>query len=85
MRTDRIRTGEVVTLKPVSEHATDRVRHHDSKWVVNAISESVLFDERKGTWLGLAAKSGHENGFRWVLLEGDDNFIVERNDRFCSK
>jgi len=81
----RVRTGEVVVLKPVSEHAKGGMKQQGSKWVVNAISESVLFDERKGTWLGLAAKSGHENGFRWVLLEGDDNFIVERNDRFCSK
>lgn len=79
MRTDRIRTGEVVTLKPVSKHAKDRVQQQGSKWVVNAISESVLFDDRKGVWLGLAAKSGHENGFRWVLLEGDDHFIIERN------
>lgn len=76
---NRVKTGEVVTLKPVSKHAKDRINQQGSKWVVNAISESVLFDNRTGTWLGLAAKSGHENGFRWVLLEGDDNFIVERN------
>ena len=75
----RVRTGEVVTLKPITKHGKDRVNQQGSKWVVNAISESILFDDRKGTWLGLAAKSGHENGFRWVLLEGDDNFIVERN------
>jgi hypothetical protein len=76
---NRVKTGEVVTLKPVSKHAKDRLNQQGSKWVVNAISENVLFDNRTGTWLGLAAKSGHENGFRWVLLEGDDHFIVERN------
>jgi len=75
---NKIKTGEVVTLKPITKHAKDRINQQGSKWVVNAISERVLFDSRKGVWLGLAAKTKHENGFRWVLFEGDDNFIVER-------
>lgn len=76
--TGKIRTGETVRLIPVSKQAKDQFHQQCSLWVVNAVTESVLFDDRKGLWLGLAAKSGHEFGFRWVLLEGDDHFIVQR-------
>ena len=69
---NEIRTGEVVKILPKKEGVKP------SLWIVNAISESVLFDDRIGIWLGLAAKSGHENRFRWVLLEGDEHFTVER-------
>lgn len=75
----RIRTGEIVTLKPKPRSEVDGLDANETQWVVEAICERVLFDDRKGIWLGLASKSGREAGFRWVLLEGDDNFFVKRN------
>ena len=37
----QIRTGDVVTLQPISKYAKDR---EGDKWVVEAISERILFD-----------------------------------------
>ena len=72
----QIRTGDVVTLQPISKHAKDRVNQQGLKWIVEAISESVLFEDKTGVWLGLRAKSGHDLGFRWVHLTDDKHFKV---------
>jgi len=72
----KIRTGDKVILQPISEHAKDKNDQKGSKWVVEAISESILFENKTGIWLGLRAESGHSNGFRWVHLTDDEHFKV---------
>jgi len=68
-----IKTGDVVTLQPISQYAKDRA---GDKWVVEAISERILFDDQLGVWLGLRAKAGHDLGFRWVHFTNDKHFRV---------
>jgi hypothetical protein len=68
-----IKTGDVVTLQPISEYAKDR---EGDKWVVEAIAEKMLFDDKIGVWVGLKAKSGYDLGFRWVHLTNDEHFKI---------
>lgn len=71
-----IRTGDKVKLEPISKDAKDRVNQKGVKWVVEAISERVLFDDKTGVWLGLRAESENLMGFRWVHLTNDEHFKV---------
>lgn len=71
-----IKTGDLVTLKPISEHAKERVHQQGIQWVVEAIAEKVLFESKTGVWLGLRAKSKNALDFRWVHLTDDEHFKV---------
>ena len=72
----KLKTGDFVTLKPISKNAMDLITQSNSKWLIEAITESVLFDDKKGIWLGLRSESGHNMGFRWVHLTNDEHFEV---------
>ena len=67
-----IRTGDKVKLQPISEEAKDKVNQQGVNWIVEAITERMLFDEKMGVWLGLRA----ESEFRWVHLTNDEHFKV---------
>ena len=72
----KLKTGDVVTLQPISKDAKDQSTPQDAKWIVEAITEKMLFENKTGIWLGLRAESGHSNGFRWVHLTDDEHFKV---------
>lgn len=72
----KLKTGDVVTLKPISSQAKDRTSQQEVKWIVEAITERMLFENKTGIWLGLRAESGYSNGFRWVHLTDDEHFKV---------
>jgi predicted AAA+ superfamily ATPase len=73
---ENVKTGIVVTLKPITKHAKDRINQQGSKWLIEAISERILFSDKKGVWLGLSAVSKNSMGFRWVHLTDDEHFKV---------
>lgn len=72
----KIKNGDIVKLKPLTELAKQKIDQQGEKWIVEAITENILFDERTGIWLGLRSKSGNDNEFIWVNLTDDDNFEV---------
>lgn len=78
---EKVKTGEIVQLKAKSKHAKDRIHQQGDKWLIEAITESVLFDSKKGIWLGLSAISKHDMGFRWVHLTDDEHFEVIRSEK----
>ena len=72
------KTNTKVTLKGKSKKGKDRTNEQGIKWVVEAVTESVLFDDKKGIWLGLRSTKNKEF-FRWVHLTDDENFEVILN------
>jgi len=73
---EKVKTGVIVTLQPKTKHAKDRINQQGSKWLIEAISEKILFSDKSGVWLGLSAVSKHSMGFRWVHLTDDEHFNV---------
>jgi hypothetical protein len=67
-----IKTGDKVKLQPISEQAKDKVHQEGVSWIVEVISERILFDDKTGIWLGLRA----ESEFRWVHLTNDEHFKI---------
>lgn len=76
MESTNLRTGIVVKLEAKTKGGKDSISQQGSKWLIEAISERVMFDERNGIWLGLRANSSQINCFRWVHLTEDENFKV---------
>ena len=77
---ENLRTGEIVTLQAKTKKGKDRINQQGSKWLIEAITESVLFDDKKGVWLGLSSKRASNEGFRWVHFTDDENFLVIRKE-----
>jgi hypothetical protein len=73
---NRIKTGAVVTLTPKSEYAKEKTGYQENKWIVEAISERILFNEKSGVWLGLRLNSKNSLDFTWVHLTDDEHFNV---------
>jgi hypothetical protein len=71
-----IRTGDKVKLEPISEIAKEKTIHKEEKWVVEAITERVFFENKTGVWLGLRIASNNNMEFRWVHLTDDEHFKV---------
>lgn len=72
----KIKTGDVVTLQPISKYAKDQATHQDAKWIVEAVTERMLFENKTGIWLGLRVKAGNSMEFKWVHLTDDEHFKV---------
>ncbi len=73
---EKIKTGVVVTLTPKNKNAQERIEQQGSKWLIEAITERILFSDKTGVWLGLRAESKHSMEFRWVHLTDDEHFNV---------
>lgn len=76
MESTNLSTGIVVKLEAKTKKGKDRIAQQGSRWLIEAISEKVLFDDKKGIWLGLSAKARQTDCFRWVHLTDDENFKV---------
>jgi len=71
------KTGQFVKVKGKSQQGKDCTDESGEKWLIEAITERVMFDDRIGVWLGISPKGGHKNGFRWVHFLDDENFFIE--------
>lgn len=80
-----MKNGDIVKLIPKNEYAKCRIDQQQSNWVVEAISERILFETKEGVWLGLREHSNNNSGiFRWVHLTDDDFFdVLKQNKNLC--
>ena len=69
------KTNTKVILKPKSKKGKDRVNEQGEKWVVEAVSNNILFSDKIGPWLGLRSVKS-KDFFRWVHFNDDENFEV---------
>lgn len=76
MENPKVRTGIVVKLEAKTKKGKDRIAQQGSRWLIEAIAEKVLFDDKNGIWLGLRGKLKPGDTFRWVHLTDDENFKV---------
>lgn len=69
------KTNTEISLKAKSKKGKDRINEQGSKWIIEAVTEKVLFEDKAGLWLGLRSTKSKEF-FRWVHLTDDENFEV---------
>lgn len=65
---------KVVTLKPISKHGKDRVNQFGKEWIVDCVSDTVLFSSERGPFVRL--KTPCKKDIRWVKIKNDKNFEV---------
>ena len=81
-----MRVQETVILTAKSRHGKNRISQHGERWLVTAVSDSVLcLDGSPGVGLSsidcpcrTCEKFGQDS--RWVLLKNDKNFEITKEE-----
>ena len=72
-----IKLKDSIKLLPRNLKGSNRIREaRTDRWLVDVISETVLFDDKKGPWLYIVPSTLDQVKARWVHQTFDKDFIV---------
>lgn len=66
--------GQKIVLKPITKHGKDRVHQFGKEWIIDGVSDTVMFSSERGPFVRL--KSLCKKDTRWVRMKNDKNFEI---------